>query len=118
MNPMLQRTLHVLWIPLASALAGAPGAAAAADAAALFESSKCVKCHSVESQGIAAKPKAGKEDDVHDLSKVGSEHTAEWIQKFLRKQETLEGKKHKQKFRGTDADLETLASWLASLGKQ
>ena len=36
----------------------------------------------------------------------------------LRKQAELEGKKHKLKFRGSDADLETLATWLASLGKQ
>ncbi len=112
---MRQRRPRALWFPLVGALAGAPGAALGADAQALFESAKCVKCHSVESQGIAAKPKAGDEDEVHDLSKVGAERTAEWIQKFLRKQETLDGKKHKQKFRGSDADLQTLAVWLASL---
>ena len=96
-------------------LASAPGTAFAADAKELFAAGKCVKCHSVDSQGIAAKPKAGEEDEVHDLSKVGSERTADWIQKFLRKEEAIEGKKHKLKYRGSDADLQTLATWLASL---
>jgi hypothetical protein len=91
------------------------GAAFAADAKELFVSSKCMRCHSIEAQGVAAKPKAGEEDEVKDLSKVGNEHTADWIAKFLRKQADLDGKKHKQKFRGTDADLQTLANWLASL---
>jgi mono/diheme cytochrome c family protein len=100
------------------AIASAPDVARAADAKELFVASKCVKCHSVESQGIATKPKAGEEDEVKDLSKVGSERTADWIQKFLRKQADIDGKKHKQKFRGSDADLATLADWLASLGKQ
>ena len=100
---------------LLSALALAADAAHAADAKQLFEAGKCFRCHSVDSQGIAANPKAGEEDEVKDLSKVGSERTAEWIQKFLRKQEQLDGKKHKLKYRGSDADLETLATWLASL---
>jgi mono/diheme cytochrome c family protein len=95
-----------------------PETALAADAKERFGSSKCVKCHSIDSQGVAAQPKEGDEDEVHDLSKVGAGRTVEWIQKFLRKQEAIEGKKHEQKFRGSDADLETLATWLASLGKQ
>ena len=115
---MKTRASRVLWLPLLGAIASGPSAAFAADAKELFVSSKCVKCHSIDSQGIAAKPKAGEEKDVHDLSKVGSERTADWIQKFLRKQEAIKGKKHKLKFRGSDADLETLATWLASLGKQ
>jgi cytochrome c551/c552 len=94
-----------------------PGAALAADAKELFVASKCVSCHSIDSQGVAAKPKVGEEDEVHDLSKVGTERTAEWIQKFLRKQEAIDGKKHKLKFRGSDADLQTLATWLSGLGK-
>jgi mono/diheme cytochrome c family protein len=108
----------VAWLPLLGLLVSGPEAALAAEAKELFVSSKCVSCHSIDSQGVAAKPKAGDEDEVHDLSKVGAERTAEWIQKFLRKQEAIKGKKHKQKFRGSDADLETLATWLASLGKQ
>ena len=103
------------WLPLLGLIASAPGAAFAADAKELFVAGKCQKCHSIESQGVAAKPKEGEEEDVHDLSKVGAERSAEWIQKFLRKQEAIKGKKHKQKYRGSDADLETLATWLASL---
>jgi cytochrome c551/c552 len=107
------------WLVLLGMTLGAPGAALAADGKALFESSKCVRCHSIESQGVAAKPKEGEEDEeIEDLSKVGAERSAEWIQKYLRKEEAIEGKKHKQKFRGSDGDLQTLATWLASLGKQ
>ena len=105
-------------VPLLWAISTGAGAASAADAKELFVASKCVKCHSIESQGVAATPKAGDEGEVKDLSKVGNERTADWIQKFLRKQADIEGKKHKLKFRGSDADLETLATWLASLGKQ
>jgi mono/diheme cytochrome c family protein len=112
---MTHRSSLLVMLPLLSLLATGAGAALAAEAQELFVASKCVRCHSVEAQGIAAKPKEGDEDEVHDLSKVGGERTAEWIQKFLRKQETLDGKKHKQKFRGSDPDLGTLASWLASL---
>jgi mono/diheme cytochrome c family protein len=96
------------------ALVTGAGAAFAADGKELFVSSKCVKCHSVEAQGVAAKPKAGEEDEVKDLSKVGNERTADWIAKFLRKEADIDGKKHKLKFRGGDADLQTLAAWLAS----
>lgn len=115
---MKMRASRIVWLPLLGAIAGGPSAALAADAKELFVASKCVKCHSIESQGVAATPKAGDEDKVHDLSKVGAERSAEWIQKFMRKQAELEGKKHKLKFRGSDAELETLATWLASLGKQ
>ena len=52
---------------------------------------------------------------MHDLSKVGSERDAEWIGQFLRKQVKLDGKKHKQKYRGSDEDLATLGLWLSSL---
>lgn len=106
------------WLALLGMTVAGPGAALAADGKSIFEASKCVRCHSIESQGVAAKPKEGEEEDVKDLSKVGTEQSAEWIQKFLRKEETLDGKKHKQKFRGSDEDLQTLATWLASLGKQ
>ena len=109
------RATRWFWLPLLALIATAPRAAVAADAKQLFVDSKCVKCHSIDSQGVKAQPNAGEEKDVHDLSKVGSERTAEWIQKFLRKEETLDGKKHKLKFRGSDADLGVLASWLASL---
>ena len=112
---MSLRTAGLAVTILSFALSSGGGAALAADGKALFTSSKCVKCHSVDSQGVAATPKAGEEGEVKDLSKVGSERTADWIAKFLRKEVDLDGKKHKLKFRGSDADLETLANWLASL---
>jgi mono/diheme cytochrome c family protein len=111
----IRRASTLAWLPLLGLIASGPGAALAADAQALFVSAKCVKCHSVESQGIAARPQEDDEGEIDDLSKVGAERTAEWIEKYLRKEADLDGKKHVQKFRGSDADLETLASWLATL---
>ena len=115
---MKARTSRMVWLPVLAAIAGGPSTGLAADAKELFVASKCARCHSIESQGVAATPKAGDEDEVHDLSKVGSERTADWIQKFLMKQADIDGKKHKLKFRGSEADLQTLATWLASLGKR
>lgn len=112
---MIHPARCLLALPVLVALSTGAGSARAADAKELFTSSKCVRCHSIESQGVAATPQAGDEDKVKDLSKVGSERSADWIQKFLRKEETLDGKKHKLKFRGSDADLGTLATWLATL---
>ncbi|MEN8182498.1 MAG: c-type cytochrome [Myxococcota bacterium] len=100
---------------LLGALLVPAGAASAGEAKELFVGGKCIRCHSVEAQGIAAKPRAGEEDEVTDLSKVGAERTVEWIRQYLRKEAAIEGKKHKQKYRGSDGDLKTLATWLASL---
>lgn len=79
----------------------------------IFLAQKCNFCHGVESRGITAKsPKA----EGGDLSAVGSEHDAEWIKKLLAKEvPTDQGKDHAKGFKGSDADLETLVGWLASL---
>ena len=100
---------------LLATVMAAQAARAEGDAKQLFVDGKCVRCHSIDAQGVAAKPKEGKEDEVHDLSQVGSERDADWIQQFLRKEVKLDGKKHKQKYRGSDEDLTTLALWLSSL---
>jgi cytochrome c553 len=89
--------------------------ARAADAKELFVSGRCMRCHSVEAQGIAAKPRAGEEDEVTDLSKAGADRTAEWMQQYLRREADIGGVKHRQKYRGSDEDLKTLALWLALL---
>jgi cytochrome c553 len=92
-----------------------PGAADAADAKELFVDGKCIRCHSVEAQGVAARPRTGDEDAVTDLSKAGTERTVEWMQQYLRKEVDLEGVRHPLKYRGSDEDLRTLAAWLAAL---
>jgi mono/diheme cytochrome c family protein len=113
---MAMRTALVgLGVSFLLAALALPEASRAQDAKQLFVDGKCIRCHSIEAQDVAAKPKEGKEDDVKDLSNVGSEQDAEWIRQFLRKEVKLDGKKHKQKYRGSDEDLKTLALWLASL---
>ena len=52
-----------------------------------------------------------------DLSTVGSERTADWISKWITKQETLNGKKHSVEFKGKPEDLKTLSEWVASFKK-
>jgi mono/diheme cytochrome c family protein len=87
------------------------GAARAADAPgrAVFGAQHCDECHAVSSQGITSK------GDAPDLAGVGNRHPADWLKRFLTKQEELNGHKHKKKFAGTDAELDQLAQWLSSL---
>ena len=115
-----------------------PGAARGADAKVpdgkpVFVKYKCGSCHTIESQGIGKKPAAAataaKETPAQeaaeakpattrkppDLSDVGSERDAKWIAAFMKKQEAIDGRKHMKLFRGTDAELATLAGWLETL---
>jgi mono/diheme cytochrome c family protein len=88
-----------------------------ADGKSIFLANKCNSCHSISAQGVQVK----KSDDDDggtkppDLSHVGKTQSAQWITGFLHKTETLKGKKHKKAWKGSDADLTTLANWLASL---
>ena len=85
---------------------------------AIFEDNKCTKCHSIESQGLersGSAPPGGKLPP--DLSGVGLKHTAEWMQKWLLKEEEMNGKKHMKKFAGSEEELKTLTDWLATLKK-
>jgi len=78
----------------------------------LFLDNKCNTCHSIDSQGIAKTMASSK---APDLSNVGSERNAEWISKYLMKEETLKDKKHMKAWAGTKEDLETLSKWLETL---
>lgn len=95
-----------------------PGKANAAEPEGqkVFLDYKCNKCHSVKSAKIEAKkkPKEGSTAPP-DLSNVGATQKREWIDKFIHKKETLEGKKHKIEFRGDDKELKALLDWLTSL---
>lgn len=83
----------------------------------IFLQSKCNKCHTIESQTIVrdGKPPEGKQPP--DLSGVGLKHDAGWMQKWLLKEVEMNDKKHIKKFSGTDDELRTLTTWLASLKK-
>jgi mono/diheme cytochrome c family protein len=86
-------------------LAGTAVAEPAADGKVVFVEQKCTKCHSAP--GIAG----GKAD----LAGVGKKRTAEWMTKWLKKEEQIDGKKHKKAFTGTPAQLEAVVKWLSSL---
>ena len=86
---------------------------------AIFEQYKCMKCHTIESQGIQRDGKAPEGGTKPpDLSDVGNRHKSDWIQKWLLKEEEQHGKKHIKKFSGSDDELKTLATWLGGLKKK
>lgn len=85
------------------------------DGKALFVANKCNMCHSIDSQGVEKKLKSGK---GKDLSNVGAERDAAWLQKWLMKEIDLDGKKHEKAFKGTDAELQTIIKFLGGLKKK
>lgn len=108
----------------AAVLVSSPDPAAAAkgpDGLPIFTRSKCSSCHSIKSQGVvskrseAAEPQNAARRKPPDLSNVGAEREAKWIAAYLTKQESIEGRKHMKLFRGTEAELATLSSWLGGL---
>ncbi|QQS37471.1 MAG: cytochrome c [Ignavibacteriales bacterium] len=78
----------------------------------IFVEKKCGSCHSVNSVELTSKKK-----DAVDLSVTGSNRTADFLTKYLKKAEKLDGKDHKTAFKGTDEELKALVSWLVSLKK-
>lgn len=86
------------------------------DGKAVFLAQKCNLCHSIASQGIESKATSEKTKGP-DLSGVGAERDVAWITKFLKREEKLDGKPHKKEWKGTDAELQTLALWLSQQKK-
>jgi hypothetical protein len=92
-----------------------PVAARAQDAGQkAFEANKCSNCHSIEKLGIARKIQSEKMAGP-DMSTIGDKHDAEWIMKWASRQIEKDGKQHKNEYKGTKEDLQTIANWLASL---
>jgi mono/diheme cytochrome c family protein len=87
------------------------------DGKSIFVSNKCANCHSITGQGIERSGKPEGDEKPSDLSTVGKKRTADWMAKWLMKEETLDGKKHMKKFKGSDDELKTLTAWLATLKK-
>lgn len=87
---------------------------AMADEKLFVEELKCVKCHSVTSKEI---PTTSKKDpsEISDLSETGKKNDAEWLTKYLKKEIEKDGKKHKMKFKGDEAQLKAMVAWLSSL---
>ncbi len=118
------------WITAAvvaiSLCATVPSARAAemSKGAKMFVKNRCTTCHSVKAVGIEKKAGEAEEGAAEaakakrkppDLSGIGLDHDAAWFSKWLQKKETVEGRTHMKKFRGPDAELKTITTWLASL---
>ncbi len=82
------------------------------DGKALFASKKCTLCHSVTSEGIKAPD--GTKMQIVDLS-AQPKRKADWVKAYLEKKETVEGKPHPARFKGTPEELDALSKWLATL---
>jgi len=128
------RRLHVMVAAAAlatfAASASAEDAKKVPDGKPIFLSYKCSSCHEIATQGIVKKKAQGEAAAAApatpaapastsrkppDLSGVGMEHKADWIKAYLTKKEAIHDRKHMKLFKGTDAELATLAGWLESL---
>ena len=75
---------------------------------------KCDRCHAVQSHDIEATVKSERMRGP-DLSTIGDERDAEWLQKFLMKEIDVDGVKHRVAFNGDEKDAVAISKWLASL---
>lgn len=95
----------------------APVVAAAAqddpglDGKKIFMAEKCNLCHGVSSAGIEATTKSEKVRGP-DLTGVAERHDSDFLVSYLRRDEELEGEKHKKAFTGSDEEIGALVSWL------
>jgi mono/diheme cytochrome c family protein len=111
---MRTRTLLVA-VSSAVALCGGAFTASAQDAGKeVFLSNNCNRCHAVESQGIEATAKS-KRVRGPDLSKIEESRDVEWLAKYIEKEVQANDKDHPVAWKGSDKDLEAIATWLASL---
>lgn len=85
------------------------------DGKPIFTKYECTTCHSLNAAGVKKQTGAESNEDAPDLSAVGAKRTAAWITNFLLKKETIDGKKHEKKFKGSTEELDTLSKWLATM---
>jgi hypothetical protein len=76
----------------------------------IFVENNCGKCHSVESLQIVS---TGKKPV--DLSNVGNKFNAEFLNKYLVKEEKVNDKNHPLNFKGNTEELNSLVEWLTQL---
>lgn len=107
---LLSRPLMVV-LPVAALALLAPLAAHAdAHGKQAFLDARCDRCHGVDSVGIEAKkPRAS------DLSHTASEREAGWIRDYLLRKVLLDDDQHPVAWKGSDAELDAVVAWLASL---
>jgi hypothetical protein len=114
------RSLETALALIVAALFALPAVAfaSAPDGRQTFVDMKCNTCHTVESLGIEVLPDEEEDEEeqqITDLSTVGDRRDTDWIQRFLKREERIDGQRHRRRFRGSDAELEALATWLSSL---
>jgi len=80
------------------------------DSKQIFIDKKCTNCHTISSLGITSK-----KDDAFDLSNAGMVNDAEVMKSYLLKENKINEKEHKYKFKGTDEELNSLVEWLMTL---
>mgnify|MGYP006171606365 CR=1 FL=1 len=81
------------------------------DGKAIFLAQKCNLCHSVSSAGIEATTKSEKVKGP-DIKGLADRHDRGWVEKWLRQEIEVNGKKHSKAFKGSDEDFATLVDWL------
>lgn len=118
-----------LMVVIAFLLAGgwSFGSLQAACGAAIFKKYKCVKCHTLKKWGVAEVIKEADDDKDEDEdldedekpSDLTEKRTPEFVKaagtdkkgfvvKFLKKEARIGTKKHKKRFKGPEADLNTI----------
>ena len=81
----------------------------------VYMAQKCNTCHSVPSAGIVRTTKSDKVAG-QDLPGDLADKPAAFFVQFLKKEvPNNEGNKHKKDWKGTDAELQQLATWLAEI---
>ena len=101
----------ILAAALFFALMTAPAWSADADGKKAFLKQKCDKCHSVATEGIEHTATSEKMWGP-DLSGVGLTRDAEWLPRFVLKEVEIDGKKHKNTFKGSRRELAAIVAWL------
>ncbi|MBI4666029.1 MAG: cytochrome c [Nitrospinae bacterium] len=107
-------------------LCSSPPALAGDDGKTLFINEGCVNCHSVKSAGITVMESAEAKEELKeqaaegakappDLSGLAAKRDADFLDKYLRKKIAIDGRKHKKRFKGSDAERETLITWILAL---
>lgn len=86
------------------------------DGKQIFLNQRCNLCHSVSTAGIDAVIKSPAMRGP-DLVNVADKHDAKWLKGWLHKKIEMNGKKHRKLFTGSDAELDTLISWLQAQKK-
>ena len=87
------------------------------DGKRLFVNYNCNLCHSALSGGVKAvtREKETPERKVVDVSGMATKHKADWLKRYLQKDEKLGDRKHPSRLKGSDAEIDVLLKWLLSL---